>query len=89
MTPIDPRWVGAWWINFLIVGSVMMLITVPVLGFPKRLPGNNSHLDMICIRQEFVILVNSDGWFGIIINRKQEAFGRAGGRGVRFGEDRR
>lgn len=89
MTPIDPRWVGAWWINFLIVGSVMMLITVPVLGFPKRLPGNNSHLDMICIRKEFVILVNSDGWFGIIINRKQEAFGRAGGRGVRFGEDRR
>lgn len=71
------------------MGSVMMLITVPVLGFPKRLPGNNSHLDMICIRQEFVILVNSDGCFGVIINRKQEAFGRAGGRGVRFGEDRR
>lgn len=71
------------------MGSIMMLITVPVLGFPKRLPGNNSHLVMICIGQEFVILVNSDGWFGIIINRKQEAFGRAGGRGVRFGEDRR
>lgn len=68
----------------------MMLITVPVLGFPKRLPGiNNRHLDMICTRQEFVILVNSDGCFGVIINRKQEAFGRAGGRGVRFGEDRR
>lgn len=44
---------------------------------------------MICIRQEFVILVNSDGSFGVILNRKQEAFGRAGGRGVRFGEERR
>uniref|UniRef100_K1RCR9 Solute carrier organic anion transporter family member n=1 Tax=Magallana gigas TaxID=29159 RepID=K1RCR9_MAGGI len=45
LTPIDPRWVGAWWINFLIVGSVMMLITVPVLGFPKRLPGSRKLLE--------------------------------------------
>lgn len=45
LTPIDPRWVGAWWINFLIVGCVMMLITVPVLGFPKRLPGSRKLLE--------------------------------------------
>ncbi|XP_022324180.1 solute carrier organic anion transporter family member 4A1-like [Crassostrea virginica] len=45
LSPIDPRWVGAWWINFLIVGCVMMLITVPVLGFPKRLPGSKKLLE--------------------------------------------
>ncbi|XP_061188346.1 solute carrier organic anion transporter family member 4A1-like [Saccostrea echinata] len=45
LTPADPRWVGAWWINFLIVGSVMFLITIPVLGFPKRLPGSKKLME--------------------------------------------
>ena len=50
LSPIDPRWVGAWWINFLIVGCVMMLITVPVLGFPKRLPGELLHHHCLSIQ---------------------------------------
>ncbi|KAK3083064.1 hypothetical protein FSP39_012962 [Pinctada imbricata] len=40
ITPLDPRWVGAWWISFLISGTVMLLIALPLLGFPKRLPGS-------------------------------------------------
>ena len=39
ITPMDPRWVGAWWIPFLISGVVMFLVTLPMLGYPKRLPG--------------------------------------------------
>jgi hypothetical protein len=36
---MDPRWVGAWWIPFLISGAAMFIIAIPILGYPKRLPG--------------------------------------------------
>ena len=39
---MDPRWVGAWWIPFLISGAIMFIITLPMLGYPKRLPGKLS-----------------------------------------------
>ncbi|XP_063820142.1 solute carrier organic anion transporter family member 4C1 [Pseudophryne corroboree] len=35
----DPRWLGAWWIGFLIVGLVTWLLIVPFSCFPKHLPG--------------------------------------------------
>ena len=37
--PRDPRWVGAWWIGFIIIAVIMLLWTFPVLLFPPRLPG--------------------------------------------------
>ncbi|KAH3750801.1 hypothetical protein DPMN_185335 [Dreissena polymorpha] len=40
ITPMDPRWVGAWWIPFLISGTVMLIVVVPILGYPKQLPGS-------------------------------------------------
>ncbi|GAB6028157.1 hypothetical protein CHUAL_002367 [Chamberlinius hualienensis] len=36
----DPRWLGAWWMGFLIIGSLQLLITFPILLFPKELPSN-------------------------------------------------
>ena len=35
----NPRWVGAWWVGFLISGSVGVLLSIPLLAFPPRLPG--------------------------------------------------
>ncbi|XP_056375829.1 solute carrier organic anion transporter family member 4C1-like [Hyla sarda] len=35
----DPRWLGAWWIAFLIVGLVTWLLIIPFSCFPKHLPG--------------------------------------------------
>ncbi|XP_063820143.1 solute carrier organic anion transporter family member 4C1-like [Pseudophryne corroboree] len=35
----DPRWLGAWWTGFLIVGLVTWLLIVPFSCFPKHLPG--------------------------------------------------
>lgn len=39
LTPEDSQWVGAWWIGFLISGSLSFLIAIPLSAFPKSLPG--------------------------------------------------
>lgn len=36
--PSDPRWYGAWWIGFLVVGVLSIISAVPLFGFPKELP---------------------------------------------------
>jgi hypothetical protein len=35
----DPRYVGAWWIGFLILGTLLLIFTFPIALFPKRMPG--------------------------------------------------
>ncbi|XP_046573481.1 solute carrier organic anion transporter family member 4A1-like [Haliotis rubra] len=40
LTPADPRWVGAWWVSFLISGGVMFIIALPMLAYPTILPGS-------------------------------------------------
>ena len=37
ITPIHPRWVGAWWGGFLIIGLLLLLVSVPFFTFPKSL----------------------------------------------------
>ncbi|XP_066269957.1 solute carrier organic anion transporter family member 4C1-like isoform X2 [Branchiostoma lanceolatum] len=39
LTEADPRWVGAWWIGFLMCTLLAWSITIPLLGYPKELPG--------------------------------------------------
>ncbi|KAI8503084.1 sodium-independent organic anion transmembrane transporter [Branchiostoma belcheri] len=39
LTEADPRWVGAWWIGFLMCAFLAWSITIPLLGYPKELPG--------------------------------------------------
>ncbi|XP_070579143.1 solute carrier organic anion transporter family member 2B1-like [Ptychodera flava] len=34
----DPRWVGAWWLVGLVGGPLIILLSVPLFFFPKRLP---------------------------------------------------
>ncbi|XP_063073109.1 solute carrier organic anion transporter family, member 1D1 [Engraulis encrasicolus] len=34
----DSRWVGAWWVGFIITGSVMLLAGIPFWFLPKSLP---------------------------------------------------
>ncbi|XP_051011488.1 solute carrier organic anion transporter family member 1A5-like [Acomys russatus] len=38
ITPADTRWVGAWWMGFLICAGVNILTSVPFFFFPKTLP---------------------------------------------------
>ncbi|RDD42635.1 Solute carrier organic anion transporter family member 4C1 [Trichoplax sp. H2] len=39
ITIFDARWIGAWWILFLIAGGGLILISIPLFGFPRFLPG--------------------------------------------------
>ncbi|XP_043092931.1 solute carrier organic anion transporter family member 1C1-like [Puntigrus tetrazona] len=34
----DSRWVGAWWLGFLVTGGLMLLAGIPFWFFPKSLP---------------------------------------------------
>nr|KAI8740516.1 solute carrier organic anion transporter family member 1B3-like [Biomphalaria glabrata] len=36
MSKFDQRWVGAWWLGFIIVGSGSILFSLPVMFFPKH-----------------------------------------------------
>ncbi|XP_021044523.1 solute carrier organic anion transporter family member 1A4-like [Mus pahari] len=38
ITPTDTRWVGAWWIGFLVCAGVNILASIPFFFFPKTLP---------------------------------------------------
>lgn len=39
LTTDSPLWVGAWWIGFLGTGIAAFLIAIPILGYPRQLPG--------------------------------------------------
>ncbi|XP_055609413.1 solute carrier organic anion transporter family member 74D-like [Uranotaenia lowii] len=34
----DPRWIGAWWTGWLVLGSTLLLVAPIFAGFPKILP---------------------------------------------------
>ncbi|KAK3088252.1 hypothetical protein FSP39_016621 [Pinctada imbricata] len=37
MNPRDPRWIGAWWLGFLVFGSASFILSTVLLCFPRRL----------------------------------------------------
>ncbi|KAM4609729.1 solute carrier organic anion transporter family member 4A1 [Polymixia lowei] len=46
LTPENPLWVGAWWIGFLAGGAAALLIALPILGYPRQLPGSERYVAM-------------------------------------------
>ena len=34
----DPRWIGAWWIGFPIIATLLLIFSIPLMFFPQRLP---------------------------------------------------
>ncbi|GMS86006.1 hypothetical protein PENTCL1PPCAC_8181, partial [Pristionchus entomophagus] len=41
--PIDPRWIGAWWIGFVVAGIAILVTSLPILGFARELPEAKAH----------------------------------------------
>jgi organic anion transporter 4A len=35
-------WVGGWWIGFVIMSIVCFLLAIPILAYPKSLPGSEN-----------------------------------------------
>lgn len=46
LTTDSPLWVGAWWIGFLGAGIAAFLIAIPILGYPRQLPGSQRYVVM-------------------------------------------
>lgn len=36
-TPRDPRWIGAWWMGYLVVAACLLIGALPVVLFPRKL----------------------------------------------------
>ena len=37
MKPGYPAWVGAWWLQFIVAGGILTIVSIPLLCFPKRI----------------------------------------------------
>nr|XP_031289349.1 solute carrier organic anion transporter family member 4A1 isoform X2 [Camelus dromedarius] len=46
LTTESPLWVGAWWVGFLGTGAAAFLTAVPILGYPRQLPGSQRYVVM-------------------------------------------
>ncbi len=38
----DPRWIGAWWLGYPIIGLLIIIFAFPLVCFPQRLPKANT-----------------------------------------------
>ncbi|CAG2110371.1 unnamed protein product, partial [Medioppia subpectinata] len=72
----DPRFIGAWWLGFLVIGVLLFLVNLPMFLFPKQLKGAsvkeidrveyaNSHGFMDCTKR---LLTNPLFMFNLIGN---------------------
>ncbi|CAK8679887.1 solute carrier organic anion transporter family member 4A1-like [Clavelina lepadiformis] len=67
ITEDSSLWIGAWWFGFLIGGIVIIVMSFPILMFPKQLPGTaglrvNRETEMH--QDKMAIQVASDNSFG-------------------------
>ncbi|KAM9445178.1 solute carrier organic anion transporter family member 4A1 isoform 1-T3 [Clarias gariepinus] len=46
LTPESPLWVGAWWVGFLAGGGAALITALPILGYPRQLPGSQNFIAM-------------------------------------------
>ncbi|XP_075946064.1 solute carrier organic anion transporter family member 1C1-like [Anarhichas minor] len=52
ITPGDARWVGAWWLGYLIAGTITLMSAVPFWFLPKSLPMPVDKHDTSCTPEQ-------------------------------------
>ncbi|XP_047242350.1 solute carrier organic anion transporter family member 1C1-like isoform X1 [Girardinichthys multiradiatus] len=60
ITPEDARWVGAWWLGYLIAGTVTLLSAVPFWFLPKSLPMPVDKHDSSCTPEQTRFIKDAD-----------------------------
>ncbi|KAJ8269120.1 hypothetical protein COCON_G00117270 [Conger conger] len=59
ITPGDARWVGAWWLGYLIAGVITLFSAVPFWFLPKSLPTSAPRLDAKCSPEQSYFIRDS------------------------------
>uniref|UniRef100_A0A3B5MB83 Solute carrier organic anion transporter family member n=1 Tax=Xiphophorus couchianus TaxID=32473 RepID=A0A3B5MB83_9TELE len=52
ITPADARWVGAWWLGYLIAGVITLLSAIPFWFLPRSLPTAGSRVQKMGTQEE-------------------------------------
>ncbi|CAH1797018.1 unnamed protein product [Owenia fusiformis] len=47
LTPVDPGWLGAWWLGSLLLAVIAFVANVPMFMFPKKLPRSEEEMKEI------------------------------------------
>nr|CAD7573863.1 unnamed protein product [Timema californicum] len=55
ITPSDPRWLGAWWLGWLVLGTLMMICSILIVWFPRRIPKKVKNTQEKECQQETVV----------------------------------
>ncbi|KFM75765.1 Solute carrier organic anion transporter family member 4C1, partial [Stegodyphus mimosarum] len=55
--PDDPRWIGAWWLGFVLQGIVLAIFTLPLFLFPRRLPGHKASVQTYTECESFLSMI--------------------------------
>uniref|UniRef100_A0A672I3Y1 Solute carrier organic anion transporter family member n=1 Tax=Salarias fasciatus TaxID=181472 RepID=A0A672I3Y1_SALFA len=59
ITPADARWVGAWWLGYLIAGAITLMSAVPFWFLPKSLPVPVEKHDSSCTPEQTRFITDS------------------------------
>ena len=46
LTPLDPRWVGAWWLGCVVISSLLFVVSPLIAFFPSRYDHNTTTTGM-------------------------------------------
>ncbi|XP_008286432.1 solute carrier organic anion transporter family member 1C1 [Stegastes partitus] len=52
ITPADARWVGAWWLGYLIAGVITLLSAIPFWFLPRSLPTSGPRVPEKCTPEQ-------------------------------------
>ncbi|XP_029964495.1 solute carrier organic anion transporter family member 1C1-like [Salarias fasciatus] len=59
ITPADSRWVGAWWLGYLIAGVITLLSAIPFWFLPRSLPISGPRAPEKCTQEQTSFIKDS------------------------------